>query len=90
MLVYQFKAFINTEYLFIYKIKTDYLVAVDEIIFNFKNPELRTALLSISPIKSSNPRRRRSFFYIFKRYEPDWIVDRYVFSEAFKKLVKEV
>ena len=73
LFTYQFKVFIDTEYYYINKVKTDYLDLVNEIILFFKDSELFIVLFFIFPAASAADRPRRNYFifYIFKRYEID-------------------
>ena len=65
---------------------------IDEIVLFFKDLELFIILFSISPSASAidKLRRSRSISYIFKKYEINWLIDKYAFIEALKKLIKKI
>ena len=71
LFTFQFKAFIDTEYYYINKVKIDYLNLVNEIVLFFKNSELFIILFFISPSAVDRPRRNYFISYIFERYEID-------------------
>ena len=63
---------------------------MDEVILFFKNPELFIILSFISPSAADRPRRNYSIFYIFEKYEIDWLIDKHAFTKTFKKLIKKI
>ena len=73
LFTYQLKVFIDIEYYYINKIKTDYLDLIDEIVLLFKNLELFIVLFFISSSASAADRPRRNYFifYILEKYEID-------------------